>query len=123
MVKRKTILKNRSRRHPNAFDNMKIISYHESLNDYMKVSEASGWSYGLCYRIIQRWKESKSIDRKRGQGKKRKTTQKDDIFIAEQVKRNRNVTRDEILKSLPHVKVHKSTISRRIYECSELSSK
>ena len=112
----------RTRHHPNTEDKTTIISYYEQLKDYRKVSKASKWSYGVVQRIIKRWKEENSIARKPGQGRKRKTTSREDLYIVQQVKRNRQITLHELAKGFPGKNVSTKLVSRRINEKSELSS-
>ena len=70
----KKVQRQKVRYHPNAEDKITIISYYERLKDYREVSKASQWSLGVVGRVLKRWKEEKSTDRKPGQGRKREIT-------------------------------------------------
>ena len=112
----------RKRFHPNIEDRTTIISYYETYKNILKVSKESQWSYVVCYRIIRRYEEEQTLSRKKGQGRKRKTTAEDDRYIAAQVKKNRHTTLKAIVNDLSFVKVSRMTVSRRIAENSDMSS-
>ena len=119
----KKVQRQKVRYHPNVEDKMTIISYYKRLKDYREVSKASQWSLGVVGRVLKRWKEEKSTDRKPGQGRKRKTTARQDNFIVQQVKRNRQITLTNIVKNMPGTKVSTMLVSRRIFELTDISSK
>jgi hypothetical protein len=113
----------RKRYHPNLEDKMTIISYYEQLKHLKDVAKASKWSYSVVQRVLKRWKDENSADRKTGSGRPRKTSPKEDQYIINQVKRNRQITLYDIAKGFPGKKICSRTVGRRINELSDLSSK
>jgi hypothetical protein len=61
-------------------------------------------------RLIKRWQQEKTLELKKGQGRKRKTSERDDSTIVISVSRNRFTTVKEIQGTLPISNVCESTI-------------
>ena len=73
-------------------------------------------------RIIRKFLETGSIDRKTGSGRKRKTSEKMDRLIRRQVRVDRKVSSYQIRKDLELNFVSVHTIRRRITETFEFKS-
>ena len=86
------------------------------------IAKDYGVSQSTVSAIATNFNTCRSVERKPGSGRKRKTNQKDDQRILSIVRRNRFITSKELQKEqfLSHVST--STIRRRISESREFSS-
>lgn len=71
---------------------------------------------------MKRWKEDKTLGRKKGQGRKRKTSEREDADIIISVKRNRFITAKEFQDTFPIPHLCENTIRSSIKESGEFNS-
>lgn len=74
------------------------------------------------YKLIEKYREDGHFRFRPGQGRKRKTTARDDKLIIREVVRDRFITGNDILKRQPHLKVSARTVRRRITESGKFAS-
>lgn len=70
-------------------------------------------------RVYQRYRETGSFERRRGSGRARATTQRDDRFLVTTALRNRRLTAVDLAQSLQNVRevgVNRWTVWRRLTE-------
>jgi transposase len=65
--------------------NFECVANGESLS---AIGAKIGKDRGAVYRFMKRWQQEKTLERKKGQGRKRKTSERDDNAIIISVKRN-----------------------------------
>lgn len=97
----------------------RAVTMIEEGHTYRSVSQALGVSVSVVHRNVQRYRETGSYVRRRGQGRHRATTDQDDRFIRVQTLRNRRQTAvqtQNLLREIRDVRVSERTVRRRIKE-------
>lgn len=90
------------------------------------VANLLGVNHSTVGRIIRRFRETGSHARKRGQGRKRVTSPRDERFLRVQVLRNRKCTSRELsneLEAARNVRISALTVRRRLKEAGLASRK
>lgn len=86
---------------------------------YSDVADMLRKSKSTIYRNVRRWRQTGEYRRRRGQGRKRSTTARDDRFVVLQTLRNRRTTVPQMRNELEEVRGRRTshrTISRRLKE-------
>ena len=78
------------------------------------IAELLGKNQSSISRFLKQYDETGDYQRVAGAGKKRKMSERDDNYVIQTIKRNRNITRDEIRRDFGFSNVSNSTISRAI---------
>lgn len=97
----------------------RAVTMIEEGHTYRSVSRALGVSTSVIHRVIQRYRETGSYVRRRGQGRNRVTSAIDDRFIALQTLRNRRQTAVQTRNQLVEVRninISERTVRRRLNE-------
>lgn len=99
-----------------------IIQMMEDGGNYTQIARKLGRQRLTVQRFHRRWREHGTLERASGQGRKRKTTEREDRLIINLIKRDRFITSTEIQAhpSLQHVS--KRLISERIKESGIFNS-
>lgn len=95
----------------------RAITMIEAGHTYRSVSIVLGVSVSVVYRNVQRYRQTGSYVRRRGQGRKRATDALDDRFIRVQTLRNRLQTAVQtrnLLEEVRNVRVSERTVRRRL---------
>jgi transposase len=97
----------------------RAVALIESGQTYRPVARALGASKSTINRNVLRYRATGSYDRRRGQGRKRSTTVRDDRFIVLQTLRNRSQTAVQTRSALEEVRgvqISERTVRRRLKE-------
>jgi len=78
------------------------------------IAELLGKNQSSISRFLKQYDKTGDYQRVAGAGKKRKMSERDDNYVIQTIKRNRNITRDEIRRDFGFSNVSNSTISRAI---------
>jgi transposase len=78
------------------------------------IAELLGKNQSSFSRFLKQYDETGDYQRVAGAGKKRKMSERDDNYVIQTIKRNRNITRDEIRRDFGFSNVSNSTISGAI---------
>ena len=68
------------------------VALVEDGRSFRYVAEVIGSSLGSIHRAVQRYRELRTYDRRRGSGRRRSTSARDDRFLTLQVLRDRHTT-------------------------------
>lgn len=108
--------KNYGIKHTDQFEKNKYIAMHLEGYSNRYIARFFKRSPTTVSKVLTRFIQTNSIERKVGSGRKRKTDARTDRFIVEQVKRNRFITCNEIKALGSLQQLSNTTISRRIVE-------
>ena len=75
----------------------RILGLYEGLGPYRAVAKSVGRDESCVGKIIKKYRETGSLERAKGTGRKRVTTATDDQKILIDMQRNRGITSDQIL--------------------------
>ena len=75
-----------------AFDRARIIALHQKHFSNHAISNRLGISRSSVIRIVNLYEETGSVDRRRGTSRPRVTTERDDRYVTNFVRRNRTVS-------------------------------
>ena len=97
---------------------MDIIHLYGSGLKFVDIAKQVKTTPRSVSKVIEKYRKEGTIDRRPGQGRKRKTTKVTDRHIQRQVKLNPTITSREIQETLSavNIKICKQTIRNRIYE-------
>lgn len=95
----------------------RAVTMIEEGHTYRSVSRTLGVSVSVIHRNVQRYRQTGSYVRRRGQGRNRSTSATDDRFIRVQTLRNRRQTAVKtrnLLEEVRNVRVSERTVRRRL---------
>ena len=93
----------------------KIVDAKKSGLSYAAVAKKFDVSKNAVVRIMKKFNDTGSVENKRGRGRKRKLTTRDDSMILREVKKNPQITVRSIKENL-NLNVSDRTVIRRIKE-------
>ena len=85
-------------------------------------SKQSGVPYETVRRTIENYQKRGTTERQSGSGRPRKTTHSDDMYMALQIKRDRESTCTDLARDMWQNSISASTVRRRLHENSDLGS-
>lgn len=101
---------------------VKIVEYNARNLSFNKISELMEISTPAISRVIKRWERYNTVESPKGQGRKRKTSARDDRAIIRYVENNRFTTAKKIKMDIDLPKVCLNTIRNRIKEDNHFNS-
>lgn len=101
---------------------VQILLARANGRSYSDISCELGYNRTTASRFCRRYEASNSIDRTKGSGRKRKTSEREDRAIVNFVKRNRFATAKEMKAVLPLPSLCYNTIRSRIKEGGQFES-
>ena len=81
----------------------KTVTLIENGYTYNEVAQTLHVSKSVIFRNVKRYRQTGEYTRRKGQGRKRVTTERDDRFIVSSVLRNRTLTSSEVRNQLQEV--------------------
>jgi DDE superfamily endonuclease/Transposase len=109
-------------RDKNEVDCASLVTEHKMGRSSEDLSKRFKLSKSQVNRIIKKYRDDGTLGRKKGSGRKRKTTAAQDRLIMREVKKDRKVTGEEIRKSLDLENICDRTIRNRTRESGEFKS-
>ena len=103
-------------------DKAAVVGLRASGMSFRGIGEVLGVDQRTAARNFKRIMATNSYERKKGSGKTRKTTEREDQLIIREVRKDRMITSKTIKTNLTTLQVSRQTIRRRINECSEFRS-
>jgi transposase len=96
------------------FDKGQIIAYHDENLSLKDIADRIGSDKATVHRNIKRFRETGEYARKTGSGRKRKISDAEVDHMILSIKRDRNISLNELKQDLDDTSVHNSTISRAL---------
>lgn len=106
----------------NEVTKLQILHLHGQGKSYREIGRIVGSTHKVVSRVVRRFLAQKTIDRKKGSGRPRKTSPQTDRMIVRTVAGNRFTAISQISESLVLGNLSESTISRRIRETGDFNS-
>ena len=103
-------------------DHGRILQLHLDGKSYRDIGSRYKVSASVIHCLIQKYNATGSMDRHHGQGRKRKTTAREDTRIVREVKRNRFSSANDIREALNMHHISEGTIRNRIREVESFAS-
>ena len=91
-------------------------------NSWTEIGRKLGKHRTTVKRFFEQWKDTESLECRKGRGRKRKTSEREDRTIMIFVKRDRFSTANDVRENLPLPKLCLNTIRSRIKESGEFNS-
>lgn len=113
---------NKGKKHLDNEQKLLIFHYWSKGESQREICSKLGIGKTAVHNLVKKWKTEQTLDRKSGQGRKRKTSSTTDRYILTRVKRDRFVTAKAIKEQGDLGGICENTIRARIKETGEFDS-
>jgi DNA-binding Lrp family transcriptional regulator len=112
----------RRRIHPDDSTKLQIIFLYGGKYSFRQIGKNLGCHHTVVARVIKKWEQDQTIERKTGSGRPRKTSPQTDRFIVRSVMANRFTSLADLKENPLLATLSDATVRRRITESGELKS-